>query len=179
MSNKWFAIINAILLVLVIAEGVYIFTSVDDGAVIAENTSDATEVEEVVVIAEVEPIEDPVIVEVAPVKVPVVIAEVEPVITIEESVEPEPEVSLDFELDTDEQAYTVKPGDTLRKIAENYYGDESQYPRIVMANSGTIVQATLIYPGQELTIPDQNDPTYYTVKSGDTLSDIAEAYNGD
>ena len=107
------------------------------------------------------------------------IAEVESVITIEESVEPEPEVSLDFELDTDEQAYTVKPGDTLRKIAENYYGDESQYPRIVMANSGTIVQATLIYPGQELTIPDQNDPTYYTVKSGDTLSDIAEAYNGD
>ena len=68
MSNKWFAIIISILLVMVIAEGVYIFTSVDDGTVIAENMVDATEVEEPVVIAEAEPIEDPVIVEVEPIE---------------------------------------------------------------------------------------------------------------
>ena len=51
------------------------------------------------------------------------------------------------------QTYTVQPGDTLSKIAKQYYGDASQYPRIFEANRDKLSDANSIRPGQTLTIP--------------------------
>lgn len=51
------------------------------------------------------------------------------------------------------ESYTVKSGDTLWAIAKYYYGDGSKYSVIYEANSGTVANANLIYPGQVLTIP--------------------------
>ena len=72
--------------------------------------------------------------------------------------------------------YTVQPGDTLSGIAAAY---DTTYQHLAAING--IANPNLIYPGQVLTIsgggastPQQ---TVYTVKSGDTLSGIAAAYN--
>lgn len=51
------------------------------------------------------------------------------------------------------QSYTVVKGDCLWKIAKKYYGDGSKYNLIYNANSGSISDPNLIYPGQVLTIP--------------------------
>ena len=50
-------------------------------------------------------------------------------------------------------AYTVREGDTLSKIARAHYGDASKWPRIYEANRDIIEDPDLIYPGQTLTIP--------------------------
>ena len=52
---------------------------------------------------------------------------------------------------TDTGSHTVQPGDTLWDIAEQHYGDGSQYPRIAEANAITTTDPIL--PGQTLTIP--------------------------
>lgn len=72
--------------------------------------------------------------------------------------------------------YTVQPGDTLSGIAAAY---NTTYQHLADING--ISNPNLIFPGQVLTIsggvasaPQQ---TVYTVKSGDTLSGIAAAYN--
>ena len=49
--------------------------------------------------------------------------------------------------------YIVLPGDYLRKIAAEVYGDESQWKKIFEANRDKIRKANLIYAGQKLTIP--------------------------
>lgn len=49
------------------------------------------------------------------------------------------------------QQYTVEGGDSLWAIAERFYGDGNQYPRIAEANG--IDNPDLIHPGQQLTIP--------------------------
>jgi nucleoid-associated protein YgaU len=48
--------------------------------------------------------------------------------------------------------YTVVSGDTLWAIAERFYGDGSQYPKIASANG--ITNPDLIMVGQVLTIPE-------------------------
>ena len=48
--------------------------------------------------------------------------------------------------------YTVVSGDTLWAIAERFYGDGSQYPKIASANG--IANPDLIMVGQVLTIPE-------------------------
>ena len=70
--------------------------------------------------------------------------------------------------------YKVQPGDTLSQIAKTYYGDGSLYPRIFDANLSVLKSPDLIYPGQELLIPE-----LYKVQAGDTLSQIAGNYYGD
>lgn len=50
------------------------------------------------------------------------------------------------------QTYTVEAGDTLWDIAEQAYGDGSQYQRI--ADASGITDPVLIQPGQILTIPN-------------------------
>lgn len=50
--------------------------------------------------------------------------------------------------------YTVAPGDHLMKIAQNKYGDETKWNLIFEANKDTIKEATKIYPGQVIVIPD-------------------------
>ncbi len=49
--------------------------------------------------------------------------------------------------------YTVQPGDTLSKIARNYYGDANLYTRIFEANRDKLDNPNVIRPGQRLVIP--------------------------
>ena len=58
-------------------------------------------------------------------------------------VTPEPEA--DF--------YEVKSGDSLSKIAKEFYGDPMKYPTIFEANKPMLTNPDLIYPGQMLRIP--------------------------
>ena len=51
------------------------------------------------------------------------------------------------------QSYTVVKGDSLWKIAKKFYGNGSQYTKILNANKDKIKNADLIYPNQVLTIP--------------------------
>ncbi len=53
---------------------------------------------------------------------------------------------------TENKTHTVQKGDTLWAIAKKYYGNGSQYPKIVSANPD-IKNPNLIYPGQVFTIP--------------------------
>ena len=57
----------------------------------------------------------------------------------------------------DESVYarhTVKSGETLGKIAKHYYGDPSKYQKIFQANTDKLKNPDLIYPDQELVIPN-------------------------
>lgn len=50
--------------------------------------------------------------------------------------------------------HTVKSGETLGKIAKQYYGDASKYQKIFAANSDILKNPDLIHPNQELIIPN-------------------------
>ena len=51
------------------------------------------------------------------------------------------------------QLYEVKSGDSLSKIAKNFYGDPMKYKVIFEANQPMLKDPNLIYPGQMLRIP--------------------------
>ena len=51
------------------------------------------------------------------------------------------------------QTYTVKSGDTLSKIAQQFYGNASQYNKIFEANRDKLSDPDKIQVGQELVIP--------------------------
>jgi nucleoid-associated protein YgaU len=51
------------------------------------------------------------------------------------------------------QWYEVKKGDTLWKIAKQFYGDGSLYPDIFKANQDTLTDPDKIKVGQKLRIP--------------------------
>lgn len=57
---------------------------------------------------------------------------------------PEPEARL----------HTVKSGETLSKIAKQYYGNAMKYMVIFEANRPMLENPDLIYPGQVLRIPE-------------------------
>lgn len=50
--------------------------------------------------------------------------------------------------------HTVKSGETLGKIAKQYYGNPSKYQAIFKANSDILKNPDLIHPDQELIIPN-------------------------
>jgi nucleoid-associated protein YgaU len=50
--------------------------------------------------------------------------------------------------------YVVVKGDSLSKIAKREYGDANKWRAIYEANNDLIKDPDLIYPGQELNIPD-------------------------
>jgi nucleoid-associated protein YgaU len=52
------------------------------------------------------------------------------------------------------RTYTVVSGDSLSKIAKQFYGKASLWPRIFEANKDQIKNPDLIHPGQVLVIPD-------------------------
>lgn len=52
--------------------------------------------------------------------------------------------------------YEVKSGDTLSKIAKEYYGDAMKYPQIFDANRPMLKDPDEIYPGQVLRIPPED-----------------------
>lgn len=49
--------------------------------------------------------------------------------------------------------YVIESGDTLSKIAKQYYGDAMQYPRIFEANREVIEDPDKIFVGQKIRIP--------------------------
>ena len=51
------------------------------------------------------------------------------------------------------QFYTVVSGDTLSKIAKQYYGNANAYMKIFEANKPMLKHPDKIYPGQMLRIP--------------------------
>jgi nucleoid-associated protein YgaU len=66
------------------------------------------------------------------------------------------EISVDSSLQApppEAQKYTVKPGDSLSKIAKHFYGDANQYMRIFDANQDQLSDPDKIQAGQELNIP--------------------------
>lgn len=57
----------------------------------------------------------------------------------------------------DESVYarhTVVSGETLRKIAKQYYGEPGKYQKIFEANTDILKNPDVIQPGQELIIPN-------------------------
>jgi LysM repeat protein len=73
--------------------------------------------------------------------------------------------------------YIIQRGDTLRKLA--YRWGVSIYD--ILAVNPQITNASVIYVGQAITIPGSTynpgpNPSYYTVKAGDTLRIIANMY---
>lgn len=51
------------------------------------------------------------------------------------------------------KTYTVKSGDTLSKIAKEFYGDANSYMKIFEANKDKLSDPNKISPGQTLNIP--------------------------
>lgn len=51
------------------------------------------------------------------------------------------------------KTYVVQSGDTLSKIAKEYYGDANKYMVIFDANRDKLSDPNKIQPGQELVIP--------------------------
>ena len=49
--------------------------------------------------------------------------------------------------------YTIQSGDSLSKIAKQYYGDAMKYPVLFEANREVIKHPDKIYPGQQIRIP--------------------------
>lgn len=52
------------------------------------------------------------------------------------------------------KTYTVVKGDTLSRIAKQFYGDANKWRRIHEANKDLIKDPDRIFPGQVLKIPD-------------------------
>ncbi len=63
------------------------------------------------------------------------------------------EVTLDPNAKPAATTYTVKPGDTLSKIAKAHLGDANAYMKIFDVNKSILSDPDQIKPGQVLTIP--------------------------
>lgn len=49
--------------------------------------------------------------------------------------------------------YTIKSGDSLSKIARQFYGNANDWQKIYEANKDKIKDPNLIHPGQKIIIP--------------------------
>lgn len=54
---------------------------------------------------------------------------------------------------TQQREYTIKPGDSLSKIAKQVYGNAADWQKIYQANRNTIKDPDLIHPGQKIILP--------------------------
>ncbi len=65
------------------------------------------------------------------------------------------DISADIKVEVTDyfHKHTVAKGDTLSKIAKQYYGDVKKYMQIFNANTDQLKNPDLIHPGQELVIP--------------------------
>ena len=73
-------------------------------------------------------------------------------LTVDSSL-PQPEQAMAAAASSGERTYTVKSGDTLSKIASEFYGKPTEYNKIFEANRDQLSNPDAIRPGQELTIP--------------------------
>ena len=64
------------------------------------------------------------------------------------------DITIDASLKAPETTYTVAAGDSLSKIAKQFYGDANKYMKIFEANKDQLKNPDLIKPGQVLRIPD-------------------------
>jgi len=73
--------------------------------------------------------------------------------------------------------YTVKPGDTLWGLAQEYLGTGKKFNEIQSLNH---LKDDMIHPGQTILIPQNFSSGWmlYNVKSGDTLWNLAKTYLG-
>jgi len=53
----------------------------------------------------------------------------------------------------DVEYYTIESGDSLSKIAKQFYGNAMDYPKLFDANKEVIKDPDLIYPGQKIRVP--------------------------
>lgn len=98
--------------------------------------------------------------------------------------------------------HKVRPNDNLLNISRKYYGDETKWKKIYVANKGNVKNPDTLYIGQELLIPEitnENKKTLgsevplekkpkkgktlnsgtHIVVSGDTLYNLARKYYDD
>jgi nucleoid-associated protein YgaU len=60
------------------------------------------------------------------------------------------------------ELYEIRKGDSLSAIAKREYGDASKWRTIYEANRDVIKNPDLIYPGQKIKIPKENNNTATT-----------------
>lgn len=78
------------------------------------------------------------------------------------------------------KTYRVRSGDDLWSLAEQFYGDGSQWTRIARANRSMLTGGPdRLEVGWRLHIPGADLPQEVTVRRGDSLSSIAERELGD
>jgi nucleoid-associated protein YgaU len=63
-------------------------------------------------------------------------------------------LSVDPSLAPKQKTYTVAAGDSLSKIAKQFYGNANQYTKIFEANRNVLSDPNMVKVGQELVIPD-------------------------
>jgi nucleoid-associated protein YgaU len=63
-------------------------------------------------------------------------------------------LNVDPSLAPKEQVYTVAAGDSLSKIAKQFYGNANEYMKIFNANRDKLNDPNAIKPGQQLVIPN-------------------------
>ena len=63
-------------------------------------------------------------------------------------------LSVDPSLAPKQKTYTVVAGDSLSKIAKQYYGNVNQYMKIYEANRNVLSDPNVVKIGQVLVIPD-------------------------
>lgn len=66
------------------------------------------------------------------------------------------ELSVSETQTADTETYTVKPGDSLWKIAKNHFGDGNEYMKVFYANRDKLEHPeSVIHPGDELKLPKE------------------------
>lgn len=70
--------------------------------------------------------------------------------------EVESHIEIEDDNHPESKFYEVKSGDTLSKIAQEFYGEASKYPQIFNANRPMLKDPDKIYPGQVLRIPPED-----------------------
>jgi len=93
-------------------------------------------------------------------------------------------IVLEDEEEKEAVTHTVKTGESLKSLAQMYYGDGDRWESLYKLNKGSISNPNVIFPGQNLTIitvqqryrfPIQT----HMIKSGESLKQLAKKYLGD